>query len=84
VKNGILTLDPGETLEIVAEWYHDNEQNRRIWQVFNDPFNPRPFTAKIRARARIKVFLETPLLFPAETETEVYYDVNPNVPSCNQ
>jgi hypothetical protein len=67
VRFGILTLDPGDTLEVFASWRHDDVQNRRIWRVFD----MRPLFTTIRARARLKVFNEVPELFPPEFEINV-------------
>jgi hypothetical protein len=80
VKNGILTLNPGEALEVLMVWYHQDDQNRRIWKAVST----RPFYASIRARARIKVFKETPELFPEEVETQVFYDVDTTVQACDK
>ncbi|MDZ7291460.1 MAG: hypothetical protein ONB42_16120 [candidate division KSB1 bacterium] len=79
VRNNILTLDPGDTLDIGFSWYHDDEQNRRIWKVFGGHF----FTS-IQARARIKVFKEAPELFPPELEIKIKYDIDLSTSICNQ
>jgi hypothetical protein len=79
VRNNILTLDPGDTLDIGVIWYHDDDQNRRIWNVFSTQF----ITA-IRARARIKIFKEVPELFSPEFEVTVKYAVDLSNPPCAQ
>ncbi|MGH7452655.1 MAG: hypothetical protein ACRENG_15015, partial [bacterium] len=80
VKNGVLTLDPGDALEVLVVWYHEDDQNRRIWKVFPT----RPWYATIGARARIKVFKEMPELFPEDMATQVFYDVNTSVEGCDK
>ena len=78
VSFGILTLDPGDTLEVLASWRHDDIQNRRIWRVYGS----RPLNTTIRARARLKVFQEAPELFPPEFEVNVKYDIDLSAPPC--
>jgi hypothetical protein len=80
VKNGTLTLDPGDALEVLFVWYHEDDQNRRIWKVHPT----RPLDATIRVRARIKVFKEIPELFPEDVETQVFYDVDTSVKICDK
>lgn len=79
VTNGILTLDPGDTLEVVVLWHHNDERNRRLWKVFLR----RPYVTTIAARARIKPFEEVPELFPPEIEFTVNYNVDLGYPPCN-
>jgi hypothetical protein len=80
VRNNVLTLDPGDTLKIGVVWLHDNDANQRIWKYYSQ----RSLAATIRARAQIKVFQETPTLFPADFELNVNYDVETSQPPCNQ
>jgi hypothetical protein len=77
VRFGILTLDPGDTLEVFANWRHDDVQNRRIWRVYGI----RPLNTTIRAR--LKVFNEAPELFPPEFEVTVKYDIDLNASPCS-
>jgi hypothetical protein len=78
VRFGVLTLDPGDTLEVAVDWFHDDIQNRRIWKVFRF----RPLNTAIRARARLKVFNDAPELFPPEFEVKVKYDIDLNNDVC--
>jgi len=79
VRNGILTLDPGDTLEVVVLWHHNDERNRRLWKVFFQ----HPYMTTIVARARIKPFNEVPEFFPPEIEFRVNYNVDLDYPPCN-
>jgi hypothetical protein len=74
-----LTLDPGDTLNIGVVWYHDNDQNQRIWKVFSTHL-----LTTIRARARIKIFPDAPELFPEDFEVKIIYNVDINAGPCNQ
>jgi len=80
VHNNVLTLDPRDTLKIGVVWLHDNDENQRIWKFYSQS----SLATTIRARAQIKVFQETPILFPAEFELNVNYNVDASQPPCNQ
>jgi hypothetical protein len=77
-QNGILTLDPGDTLHVIADWHHNDQQNRRLWRVFPE----RPYFTTIAARARLKPFDAAPELFTPEIEFTVTYDIDVDVPVC--
>ncbi len=78
-QNGVLTLDPGDTLQVVADWHHNDQQNRRVWRVFLH----RPFLTTFVARARITPYREVPQLFSSEIEFTVEYDIDLTYPPCN-
>jgi hypothetical protein len=79
VQNNVLSLDPGETFVIGVTWYHDDDQNRRIWKVYNNHLS-----TAICARARLKVFKEAPEIFTPEFEIEIRYDIDTAHPTCDQ
>lgn len=80
VRGNILTLDPGDTLEVGMTWRHDNDASQRIWRLAAS----RPFNATIHARGQIKVFEDAPVLFLPEIKLQVVYDVDVNVSICAQ
>ncbi|MCI0699356.1 hypothetical protein L0337_46055 [candidate division KSB1 bacterium] len=80
VQGNTLTLNPGDTLEVGVTWRHDNDANQRIWR----QAAARPFNATIHARGQIKVFEDAPVLLLPEIKLQVVYDVDVNVPVCDQ
>jgi hypothetical protein len=80
VRNNVLTLDPGDTLEVGVAWYHEDDTGQRIWR----KSALRPFNATIHARAQIKPFENVPVFFLPEIKLQVTYDVNVGIPVCNQ
>ncbi|MGH7598270.1 MAG: hypothetical protein ACREOI_18095 [bacterium] len=80
VRANILTLDPGDTLEVGLIWRHDNNANQRIWRQTGS----RPFNATIHARGQIKVFEDAPVLLLPEIKLQVVYDVDVSSPACDQ
>jgi hypothetical protein len=80
VRGNILTLDPGDTLEVGVIWLHDNDASQRIWR----RTVLRPFNTTIHASGQIKIFEYTPVLLLPEIKLQVTYDVDVSISVCDQ